>query len=79
MKTYQTTIDYQNQKMKFMMKEQTLRNEAFSKMRHDEKNHMLTLTLLYQQDPQRADDYLKQWQSDIKKKIDESLCEEKND
>lgn len=79
LKTYQTTIDYQNQKIKLMMKEQIQRNEIFSKMRHDEKNHMLTLTLLYQQDSQKADDYLKQWQSDIKKKIDKSLCEEKND
>ena len=38
----------------------------------NQRNHMLTLSLLYQQDIQKANEYLQQWQSDIETKLNEN-------
>ncbi len=69
---YLKTIEYQNQKIELLMQEQRKRNDVLSKIRHDQRNHMLTLSLLYQQDIQKANEYLQQWQSDIETKLNEN-------
>lgn len=79
LRTYQETIDYQNQRISSMLEKQSQYNEILSKIRHDEKNHLLTLRLLYQQDPSQAKSYLQQWQKDIEEKRNANLYHEKQD
>lgn len=73
LKIYREAIENQSQKISSMIEKQNHRNEVLAKMRHDEKNHLLTLRLLYQSNPQEAKEYLQQWQKEIESKINENL------
>ena len=56
--------DIQNQ---FQQQKESL--ETLDKVRHDEKNHMLTFENLYKRDPQQAMDYIHQWHKVIKNNL----------
>lgn len=73
LKIYQEAIENQSQRISSMIENQNHRNEILAKMRHDEKNHLLTLRLLYQSNPQEAKEYLQQWQKEIESQINENL------
>lgn len=73
LKMYRETIENQSQRISSMIEKQNHRNEILAKIRHDEKNHLLTLRLLYQSHPQEAKEYLQQWQKEIESKINENL------
>ena len=45
--------------------------ELLSKVRHDQKNHMLTFYQLYQKDKQQALDYFYSWHQDVSKKLED--------